>query len=335
MNASHEWTAGPSPRRPVPRIRRGRSVALVDARFVEWLCEREDQPAPHRARWSSFAEHLLSVATGPTELVRSYWYASHGTDEVAGRLVHRRVLPDSADSGVNLVLSMARDLAALARNGACDQVLLVTDDDRLLTSIDAAQLQGLRVHLLAEPAAENMEELARSDASLAALLRQADSRIIASREELDHVLWMDGGDELPWEEGSAGLTDEHRPERAHGRRADLGSSSRAERPRPDSLSPEERDAMRQHLTPMVSEWWEDLPFEDQQELQAQLPQQRGLPQETDRQLLLRLSQSLGRSLRPPEKLLMRELARNVALGPAQGEARAPLTLAEGSLTAPG
>jgi hypothetical protein len=72
---------------------------------------------------------------------------------------------------------------------------------------------------------------------------------------------------------------------------------------------------------MVSTWWDDLPVEDRQELEAELPTSRGLPQEADRHLLLRLSQQLGRPLTPAEKKLMRELARDTALGP-QGAAGA-------------
>lgn len=73
--------------------------------------------------------------------------------------------------------------------------------------------------------------------------------------------------------------------------------------------------MRDALQPMVNTWWDDLPVEDRQELEAELPTSRGLPQEADRHLLLRLSQQLGRPLTPAEKKLMRELARDTALGP--------------------
>lgn len=311
MNASHDWSPPPTGRRPGPRIRRGRCVAMVDARFIEWVCEREDEPAPHRDRWAGFAEHLLHHAVGPTELVRTYWYASHGPAEAIEGLVHRPVAAEAADSGVDLVLSMARDLATLARNGACDQVLLATDDDRLLTAIDAAQLQGLRVHLVAEPAADDLETLARNDAALAALLRQCDGRIIVSRAEVEDVLWGDGGNGAAWTEPQR---PGERSERGPGRRAESGPQGRTMRPRGEPADPQEREALRTQLSPLVTEWWGDLPYEDRLELQAQLPELRGLPQETDRQLLLRISQSLGRALRPPEKLLMRELARGVALG---------------------
>jgi hypothetical protein len=61
--------------------------------------------------------------------------------------------------------------------------------------------------------------------------------------------------------------------------------------------------------------------EDRQELEAELPTSRGLPQDADRHLLLRLSQQLGRPLTPGEKKLMRELARDTALGGGGTNAR--------------
>jgi hypothetical protein len=44
-------------------------------------------------------------------------------------------------------------------------------------------------------------------------------------------------------------------------------------------------------------------------LHEQLPEQRGLPQEADRELLQQISHRLGRPLTVPECKLMRELAR--------------------------
>ena len=69
--------------------------------------------------------------------------------------------------------------------------------------------------------------------------------------------------------------------------------------------------MRNHLGPMVASWWTHMESEAQAELARQLPEQRGLPQETDRSLLLHLSQQLGRPLTLHEKKAMREMARDV------------------------
>jgi hypothetical protein len=100
-----------------------------------------------------------------------------------------------------------------------------------------------------------------------------------------------------------------------------GADMRAARPRAMGPSQEALAEMRAALQPMVSTWWKDLPVEDRQELEAELPTSRGLPQDADRHLLLRLSQQLGRPLTPGEKKLMRELARDTALGNSsvQGE----------------
>jgi hypothetical protein len=91
--------------------------------------------------------------------------------------------------------------------------------------------------------------------------------------------------------------------------------------------------MRQALQPMVDSWWQDLPVEDRQELEAELPASRGLPQESDRHLLLRLSQQLGRPLTTAEKKLMRELARDTALGTG-GTAATTSTTASTAATTP-
>jgi hypothetical protein len=51
-----------------------------------------------------------------------------------------------------------------------------------------------------------------------------------------------------------------------------------------------------------------------------LPRHRGLPQEADRQLLLRLSQRLGRPLELAERKVMRDTARRLLEGLPQDDA---------------
>lgn len=65
---------------------------------------------------------------------------------------------------------------------------------------------------------------------------------------------------------------------------------------------------------VVREWWVDVPDADREDLTEMLPRHRGLPQEADRQLLLRLSQRLGRALELPERKVMRESARRLLEG---------------------
>ena len=68
------------------------------------------------------------------------------------------------------------------------------------------------------------------------------------------------------------------------------------------------------LLGIVREWWADVPDADREDLREMLPRHRGLPQEADRQLLLRLSQHLGRALELPERKVMRESARRLLEG---------------------
>jgi hypothetical protein len=68
------------------------------------------------------------------------------------------------------------------------------------------------------------------------------------------------------------------------------------------------------IVAVVREWWADVPDADREDLTEMLPRHRGLPQEADRQLLLRLSQRLGRALELPERKVMRESARRLLEG---------------------
>jgi hypothetical protein len=74
---------------------------------------------------------------------------------------------------------------------------------------------------------------------------------------------------------------------------------------------------------VVRDWWADVPDADREDLKEMLPRDRGLPQEADRQLLLRLSQRLGRALELPERKVMRESARRLLEGLPLEEAPAP------------
>ena len=70
----------------------------------------------------------------------------------------------------------------------------------------------------------------------------------------------------------------------------------------------------------VLDWWDSVPDADREELTEQLPRHRGLPQEADRQLLLRLSQRLGRPLELAERKIMRDTARCLLEGLPQDDA---------------
>lgn len=280
-------TEKPTPRWTPRTAGRERCIALVDARFLDWLCGKdseggESQP-PRRERLQGLLEDALAQVQVEAEVSRVYWYSSHaGSQTIDGHLL-RWVRPEAADGGVSLLQALSRDLMQLAQHGACDHLLVVSDDDRLLPAIDAAQLHGMMVHLLADESAADLVALARTDAPWVSLLRQGDRRVLISSTDLEQTLWGDG------------LAPHKAPRGRQG---------------PAVTEP---GPLRDALESMVTRWWADVPESARQDLYAHLPNQRGLPQEADRQLLLHLSQQLGRPLAVPEKRLMRELARAVAL----------------------
>ena len=319
----HSLHAPSSLRRP-PRARRERCVALVDARYLAWLADQDDAASPRLDRLQACLEAALDAQAFPAEISRLYWYTSERPERVLPGIVHRWVAPEMSDAGASLTLAMARDLMGLAEHPGYDRVVLLTDDDRLLPVVDAAQLQGMTVCLLGDETAEDLDALAKSDAAWSALLRQADERCIVRGQDLARAVWGDGVVMIERSGPAAGRDGRELQDLREGRESrDWGARSgqgdpRAGRQRPMGPSQEELHEMRQALQPMISTWWDDLPVEDRQELEAELPTSRGLPQEADRHLLLRLSQQLGRPLTPAEKKLMRELARDTALGPQGG-----------------
>lgn len=239
-------------------------IALIDARFMAWLGGRDDggsAPAQGRDGLTGLLGGALADAGVSADLLRCYWYTSERDPEaVVGQIV-RPVLPKETDGDASLVTAMARDLIQLARNRACAHVLVATDDDRLLPALDEAQLHGVQVHLLADESAADLAQLARSDQAWAALLRQADRRVILR-----------------------------------------GVARAAAAPAVAVLDDEAIDAS-------VHAWWDAIDEVQREDLAALLPRQRGLPQDADRQLLLRLSQQLGRPLEQSERKRMRETAR--------------------------
>lgn len=303
-------------RRPV-RARRERCLAMVDARYLAWLADQDDTVAPRLDRLRVCLEAALEAQGHPAGLARIYWYASERPERAQPGMVHRWVAPETADAGASLTLAMARDLLGLAEHPGYDRVLLLTDDDRLLPVVDAVQLQGITVCLLGDESAEDPDTLAKSDAAWSALLRQADERCIVRGQDLARALWGDGTVMIERSGSPHGRDGREGRDVREGRDwapHQEGADHRAGRQRAMGPSPEEFQEMRHALQPMVNSWWEDLPVEDRQELEAELPALRGLPQEADRHLLLRLSQQLGRPLTTAEKKLMRELARDTALG---------------------
>lgn len=256
----------------------GACTALVDARFLQWLCrpgeeEREDpagagEPAGlPRDRLAEVLGGALRGARVGARVTRVFWYTSQAAAASVDGQVMRFVPPESVDGGAGLVLAMARDALQLAEQRACSHLLIASDDDRLLATVDAVQMRGLRVHLLADDSALDLASLQQSDPAWASLLRQADTRLVV--RDLQHS-----------------------PGRGPRREREGGSADELEA-----------------IPPLVNAWLAGLSETTRLMLHDQLPTQRGLPQEADRELLQQLSHRLGRPLTVPERKLMRELAR--------------------------
>jgi hypothetical protein len=271
-----------------------RCIALVDARFLAWLAQHTQtnakQETVNRQGLSHFLTEALSNAGLDLDIRRIYWYAEEPESlDVEGQIV-RKVLSHDLDGGISLLMSMGQDLSRLAENKACEHVLLASDDERLLTAIDSAQLTGLAVHILADDAARNMVKLHQTDAGWGRLLSQADRRIVVQSKTLAEILQG-----APSKEAHA-VT-------------------------------EDPEVVRQSMTEVIVSWWDDEPEDKREELRDELHINRGIPQEVDRQLLLRMRHRLTRALTLQEKKMLREIFRTVAFGnqPAEGAAKTDTT----------
>ena len=170
----------------------GSCIALIDARFLVWLAQHNQtgpkQDALNRFDLAQFLTGALGHAGLDVSIKRIYWYAEENeTLDVDGQIV-RKVLSHDSDGGISLLKSIGQDLSRLAESKACDHVLLATDDERFLTAIDGAQLTGMQVHILADDAASNMQQLHQSDPGWGRLLSQADRRIVVQSKSLADML---------------------------------------------------------------------------------------------------------------------------------------------------
>jgi hypothetical protein len=256
-----------------------RCIALVDARYLAWLAQhaqtKSKQESVNRQGLSQFLGEALAQAGLDVDIQRIYWYSEEQqTLDVDGQIV-RKVLSHDIDGGVSLLQSMGQDLSRLAQHSACDHVLLASDDERLLTAIDNAQLTGMSVHILADDAARNMPKLHQTDPGWGRLLSQADRRILVQAKALAEIL--------------QGVTSK-----------DVNSVS------------EDPEVVRQTMAEVIQSWWAEEPEDKREELRDELHINRGIPQEVDRQLLLRMRHRLTRALSLPEKKMLREIFRAVA-----------------------
>jgi hypothetical protein len=83
---------------------------------------------------------------------------------------------------------------------------------------------------------------------------------------------------------------------------------------------EDPQVVKDAITDVIVSWWDDEPEDRREELRDALHISRGIPQDVDRQLLLRMRHRLTRALTLPEKKMLREIFRAVALGTHSQEA---------------
>jgi hypothetical protein len=285
--------------RRAPEPRSGRCIALVDARFLIWLAQQSAPEATgemvNRQGLMGLLSQALANAGVEVELLRVYWYAERGDGLYVDDQIVRWVQTHDVDGGTSMLRAVGQDLAQLAQHQACEHVLLATDDERLLSDIDAAQLCGLSVHVLADEGARNMPQMMKSDPGWGRVLAQADRRVVVHAQALSEMLqgnMPDGIMALPHSAASAPA--------------------------------ESLEDVRQTITEVINAWWMEEPEDLREDLRDALQISRGVPQEVDRQLLLRMRQRLTRALSLNEKKLLREVLRHVVIGPA-ATAAAPVS----------
>lgn len=279
--------------------RSGTCTALVDARFLIWLAQQGAQGAVgemvNRQGLMGLLSQALAHAGLDVDLRRVYWYTDRADGLYLDDQIVRWVQAHDVDGGASMLRALSQDLAQLAQNQACDHVLIATDDERFLSDIDAAQLRGLSVHVLADESARNMPQMMKSDPGWGRVLAQADRRVVVNAQALAEMLQG----KLP--AGMMAL--------------------------PHGAAPVENlEEVRQTITEVITAWWDEEPEDLREDLRDALQISRGVPQEVDRQLLLRMRQRLTRALSLNEKKLLREVLRHVVMGPAAVITAPPVAL---------
>jgi len=284
MNSSSRMDAG---------LRGGRCIALVDGRYMAWLLgqnpEATGEPL-NRHALAPVLSALLAQWGVQADLQRVYWYTDAQDGQYPQDQVARVVAPHKADGGASLLRAFSADLKRLAERQACDHVLLASDDERLLTLMDEAQLHGLSVHILADESARDLAQLSKEDPGWTRLLAQADRRIVLHSQAMRDL--------------------------TQGRMAHSGPVGLL--PSPPQPA-EDIEAIRPILQEVVTAWWNEEPEDLREDLREELQNSRGIPQEVDRHLLLRVRKVLERTLSFPEKKLLREMIRATVLGEEAAE----------------
>ena len=152
------------------------AVAFVDMRYLRWLCglDGRDAAPVSRAQVNAVVLNALDQANLNAQLLRSYCYADHD-DKATFDDQTLRLLPQAdTDGELAMVRQMSADLMAVAQGARPDLIVIASDDQRLIHTIDVLKLQGIKVCLLADERAKAMPRLQQHDPEWARLLREAD-----------------------------------------------------------------------------------------------------------------------------------------------------------------
>ena len=182
---------------PLPRKRTSyasghqtQAVAFIDMRYLRWLCglDGRDAAPVSRAQINSVVLNALEQANLGAQLLRSYCYADQD-DKATFDDQTLRLLPQAdTDGELAMVRQMSADLMAVANGMRPELIVIASDDQRLIHTIDVLKLQGVRVCLLADERAKAMPRLQQHDPEWARLLREADRRLVVQAQELAHAL---------------------------------------------------------------------------------------------------------------------------------------------------
>ena len=303
----------PTPRRPADhrpggagksaghrqgRTERGpeRCVALIDARFWWWL--HEDESAETAGRPADLLETVRALVQRQcgAQLLRIYWYSDSGDTHPSAGVVGRRVLSNAQDGGLSMLRAMAQELAGVTQ-GPVERVLLVSDDERLVLAVDEAQRRGLLVDMLVDAQSQDLNRLREDDPSWSRLLLSADQLLVLGAEPREHGARTRGS-------------------QGHGSQGSFGGAARERRDLREGPSAESAGIIESELL----NWWGEEDAAQREHWRHELQGLRGIPQELDRLLLLRISRRLGQALSPAEKNAMRAQVRQQVLGggPAEG-----------------
>lgn len=165
-------------------------VAFIDMRYLRWLCglDGRDAAPVSRAQINSVVLNALEQSNLNGQLLRSYCYADHD-DKATFDDQTLRLLPQAdTDGELAMVRQMSADLMAVASGMRPELIVIASDDQRLIHTIDVLKLQGVKVCLLADERAKAMPRLQQNDPEWARLLREADRRLVVQAQDLAHAL---------------------------------------------------------------------------------------------------------------------------------------------------